>query len=122
MKKYILASVFLGLILACDAQAGQKKTKDIPIIDKLTHEEQICRFGGIILQAIAVDRDAFVPLTTTIARLRIMLGTSSPEYQKTMIKLAQLLYKTPNMPGTVARYAFELGCVTSQETQPTAWK
>mgnify|MGYP001578002625 CR=1 FL=1 len=120
MKKYILASILLGLVLSCDAQA--KKTKDIPIIDKLTNEEQICRFGGIILQAIAVDRDALVPLTTTIAHLRIMLGTSSPAYQQTMIELAQLLYKTPNMPGTVARYAFELGCVTSQETRPTDWK
>ena len=115
MTKYLVASIFLGLVLSCDAYA--KKVKEIPIIDNLTQEEQICRFGGIILQAIAVDRDAFVPLTTTIGRLRIMFKTSSPAYQQTMIDLAHLLYKTPNMPGAVARYAFEIGCLTLKETQ-----
>ena len=111
-----LMLIVLSLVLALSplAHAKPKAVPAVPhatLMQHLTPEERVCRTGGILVQLIAVDRDALVPLTTTLARLRIILATSSAQYGHDMEAIAQLLYQTPKVSGARARQLFETGCL-----------
>ena len=114
--KTSLVIATLGLCLATSLTTAHAKPKAIPhavLMQQLTTEERACRAGGVLVQLIAVDRDAMVPLTTTRARLRIILATSSAEYEHNMVEIAQLLYQTPKVSGARARQLFETGCLNT---------
>ena len=109
----ILVALSLVFTLPLLAHAKPKAIPHAVLIQQLSQEELACRAGGILVQFIAVDRDALVPLTTTLARLRVILATSSAQYAQNMVEIAQLLYQTPKVSGARARQLFETGYVNT---------
>ncbi len=118
MKSLLACAILCGvltfpLLIHAKPKAQPPPMPHAVLMQHLTAEEQVCRAGGILVQLIAVDRDALVPLTTTLARLRVILATSSAQYEQNMVEIAQLLYQTPKVSGARARSLFETGCLNT---------
>ena len=107
----ILVALSLVFTLPLLAHAKPKAIPHAVLIQQLSQEELACRAGGILVQFIAVDRDALVPLTTTLARLRVILATSSAQYKNGIVEIAQILYQSPTISEARARQLFEIGCM-----------
>ena len=113
LRIFVALSLVLGLPLFTHAKpnAAPPTVPHATLMQHLTPEERVCRVGGLLVQFIAVDRDALVPLTTTLARLRIILATPSVELERDMLSIAQMLYRAPTVSGARARQVFETGCL-----------
>jgi hypothetical protein len=112
------------LVNTIDVHAAKKKHHRQPQTKHLTSIERFCQYGGTIASAIIVDRDALVPLTTTVARLRILLahdlrslsGSERASITQEMVNLAYLFYTTTKLSPAEARYYFEVGCLNPNLT------
>ena len=81
---------------------------------RLTDREQYCAFLGTIAHAITVDRNAEVPLTTTLAQLREIVGGSYFE------GMAMVIYGDVGrqVSPEQVRQASEVGCLSKTPEQP----
>lgn len=107
-----------------DARASRKKhphkNKTAELV--LTPKEKFCRTHANIAAAIAEDRDALVPLTTTVARLRVILERDLRPFPisdrvvmtQSMVDLAYFFYTTGQPSPAEARHYFEIGCLNPE--------
>ena len=130
LRILVTLSLVLALPLLTHAKPKPKAAPAVPhaaLMQQLTPEERACRAGGFLVQLIAVDRDALVPLTTTLAHLRILLATSSAQSAQVIVEIAQMLYETPEMSGAWTRQAFETACLrptmsVDEARSPQPWR
>lgn len=126
--------LLLALLLPSFALAAPRaKPKPPPLPYSATDRQ--CADLGILARAISVDRDHGVPLSTTNARIRVIVRHQwaqypaiIPEMTQQTLKLAWMLYDTPGFPAELAARGAEVGCLHPQamqgphEQQPALWR
>jgi hypothetical protein len=120
IKRTILTLALAAAVAlsATPAHARRKAAKPPPVKSLLTTDEEACKFWGAVYAAIATDRDALIPITTSIDHVRKFAVSLEPNDPTTAATLTEHLvfavhrvYAIPETSPAKARYVVELRCM-----------
>lgn len=129
--RMLLSSALIAGVLAVVTFADAKSTRHIHGAPATAYSaaDRECAWFGTIASTIAVDRDHRVPLSTTNARLLVIVVDHYRAYDVTtqagivqhMRELAHLIYTAPGTAPTWWRFNAETGCL-DPHAQGQPWR